>query len=72
MYNDWTELMSERKSRSLQEKGIKILRPKQILKRLLIALVEVKVGYPSENFLNEIRKIIYPLYWVKEITKKCI
>ena len=28
LYNDWTELMSERKSRSLQGKGIKILRPK--------------------------------------------
>ena len=72
MYNGCTELMSERKSRSLQGKGIKILRPKLILERLLIALAEVKVGYPSEKFLNEIRKIIYHLYWVKEITKKCI
>ena len=72
LYNDNTELMSERKSRSLQGKGIKILRPKRILKRLLIALAQVKVGYLSEKCLNKIRKIIYPLYWAKEITKECI
>ena len=71
LYNDCTELMSQRKSRSLQGKGIKILRPKKILKRLLIAIAQVKVGYLSETFLNKIRKIIYPLYWAKEITKEC-
>ena len=71
LYNDCTELMSQRKSRSLQGKGIKILRPKKILKRLLIAIAQVKVGYLSETFLNEIRKIIYSLYWAKEITKEC-
>ena len=49
---------------------LKILTPKQMLKRLPIALAQVKVGNNSENLLNEIRKIIYSLYESKEITKK--
>ena len=49
---------------------LKILTSKQMLKRLLIALVQVKAGNNSENLLNEIRQIIYSLYQSKEITKK--
>ena len=49
---------------------LKILTPKQMLKRLPIALAQVKVGNNSENLLNEIRQIIYSLYESKEITKK--
>ena len=49
---------------------IKILTPKQILQRLLIALAQVRVGKTSENLLNGIRQIIYFLYRAKEITKK--
>ena len=41
-----------------------------MLKRLPIALPQVKVGNNSENLLNEIRQIIYSLYQSKEITKK--
>ena len=41
-----------------------------MLQRLPIALAQVKAGNTSENLLNEIRKIIYSLYQVKEITKK--
>ena len=48
----------------------KILTPKQMLQRLPIALAQVKAGNNSENFLNEIRQIIYSLYQSKEITKK--
>ena len=48
----------------------KILTPKQMLRRLPIALVQVKVGNNSENLLNEIRQIVYSLYQSKEITKK--
>ena len=43
---------------------------KQMLQRLTIALAQVKAGKPSENLLNEIRQIIYPLHWEKKITKK--
>ena len=49
---------------------LKILTLKQMLKRLLIALAQVKADTNSENLLNEIRQIIYSLYQSKEITKK--
>ena len=49
---------------------IKILTPNQMLKRLPIALAQVKAGSNSENLLNEIRQIVYSLYRSKEITKK--
>ena len=35
-----------------------------------IVLAQVKAGITSENLINEIRQIIYPLYRAKEITKK--
>ena len=49
---------------------MKILLPRQMLQRLLIALVQVKTGNTSENLLNAIRETVYFLYQVKEITKK--
>ena len=49
---------------------LKILTLKQMLKRLPIALVQVKVGNNPEDLLNEIRQIVYDLYQSKEITKK--
>ena len=49
---------------------LKILTPNQMLKRLPIALAQVKAGNNSESLLNEIRQIIYSLYRSKEITKK--
>ena len=41
-----------------------------MLKRLPIALAQVKAGNFSESLLNEIRQIVYSLYRSKEITKK--
>ena len=38
-----------------------------MLQRLPITLAQVKVGNASENLLNEICQIIYPLYQEKEI-----
>ena len=49
---------------------LKVLTPNQMLKRLLIALAQVKAGNNSESLLNEIRQIVYSLYRSKEITKK--
>ena len=49
---------------------LKILTPNQMLKRLPIALAQVKAGDNSESLLNEIRRIVYSLYRSKEITKK--
>ena len=51
-------------------KGLKILTPNQMLKRLPITLAQVKAGNNSESLLNEIRQIVYSLYRSKEITKK--
>ena len=50
--------------------GLKILTPKQMLKRLPIALAQVKAGNNSESLLNGIRQIVYSLYKSKEITTK--
>ena len=49
---------------------LKILTPKQILKRLPIALAQVKAGNNSEILLNEVRQIVYSLHQSKKITKK--
>ena len=40
---------------------LKILTPNQMLKRLPIALAQVKAGNNSESLLNEIRQIVYSL-----------
>ena len=55
-----------------ETKGIrlKILTPKQMFQRLPTALAQVKAANNSENFLNEIRQIVYSLYQLKKITKK--
>ena len=41
--------------------NLKILSPKQMLERLLVALAQVKTGNTSENLQNEIRQIIYTI-----------
>ena len=53
-----------------QGEELKILTPKQMLQRLLIALAQVKAGNTSKNLLNEICQMIYFLYRAKETTKK--
>ena len=55
---------------SQEGEGVKILTPNQMLKRLPIALAQIKAGNNSESLLNEIRQIVYSLYRSKEITKK--
>ena len=60
------------RSKESQEEGeeLKILTPNQMLKRLPIALAQIKAGNNSESLLNEIRQTVYSLYRSKEITKK--
>ena len=55
---------------SQEGKGLKILTPNQMLKRLPIALAQVKACNNSESLLNEIGQIVYSLYRSKKITKK--
>ena len=57
-------------AREQEGTGLKILTPNQMLKRLPIALAQIKAVNNSESLLNEIRQITYSLYRSKEITKK--
>ena len=69
---DYDAMILEAKKLAKEEEGtgIKILTSNQMLKRLPIALAQVKAGNNSESLLNEIRQIVYSLYRSKEITKK--
>ena len=50
-------------------KGLKILTPNQMLSRLPISLAELKAGNNSEKLKNEIRQLLYSLYWSRKLTK---
>ena len=56
-------------AREQEGTGLKILTSNQMLKRLPIALAQIKTGNNSESLLNEIRQIVYYLYRSKKITK---
>ena len=47
-FNDYTSMVSEAKNKT-SGKGLKILTPKQLLQRLLIAFAQVKAGNNSGN-----------------------
>ena len=70
-YDDYSLMMFETKTKGRETKGteLKILRPRQMLQRLPIALAQVKAVNNSENLLNEIKQIVYSLYKSKQITK---
>ena len=70
MYNAFRYGIFHKLEESQEGEGLKILTPNQMLKRLPIALAQVKAGNNSESLLNEIRQIVYSLYRSKEITKK--
>lgn len=55
---------------AMKGKGIKVLPLKQMLQRLQILLTQVQASNTSKKFVNNIRQIIYPLYLVKQISKK--
>ena len=73
-FGDYVEIISNAnynaRKNETEGKGLKILSPKQMLQRLLIALAQVKAGNNSESLLNEIRQIVYSLHQSKQITKK--
>ena len=62
LLNDYSKIRSEAIYKTKQNEtkgtGLNILRPKQMLQRLPIALAQVKVSNNSENLLNEIRKAL--------------
>ena len=69
---DYSSMIFEAKKLAKEQEGegLKILTPNQMLKRLPIALAQVKAGNNSDSLLNEIRQIVYSLHRSKEITKK--
>ena len=75
-FEEYSTMVLEARRLAKEQEGtgvnemLKILTPNQMLKRLPIALAQVKAGNNSESVLNEIRQIVYSLYRSKEITKK--
>ena len=69
---DYSSMILEAKKLAKEQEGtgLKILTPNQMLKRLPMALAQIKAGNNSESLLNEIRPIVYSLYRSKEVTKK--
>ena len=63
-------LEAKKLAKEQKETGLKILTPNQMLKRLPIALGQIKADNNSERLLNKIRQILYSLYRSKQITKK--
>lgn len=61
LFDYCSEMASKAKYRGKHGKGIKILTPKQIPKRLPIVPAQLKA--------NEIRELIHSLYWANKITK---
>ena len=51
-------------------KWLKIFTPRKLLTRFPILLPQIKAGKISHNLKNDTRKILYPLYQHKKITKK--
>ena len=62
MYNAFRSGIFHTFEKSQEGEGLKILTPNQMLKRLSIALAQVKASDNSESLLNEIRQIVYSLY----------
>ena len=54
-------------NRQQQGKGLKILKPKQMLSRLPISLAQLKAGNNSKKLKNEIRQLLYSLHRSKNL-----
>ena len=74
MYNAFRSGIFHRLEESQEGTGanemLKILTPNQMLKRLPIALAQVKAGNNSESCLNEISKLFFPCIDQKKLLKK--
>ena len=70
---DMSELESEESAAERKHqpgKGLKILTPDQMLRRLPITLAQLIAGNNSEKLKNEIRQLLYSLYRSKKLTKQ--
>ena len=59
---DCISTILQAKRKAIEGTGIKILAPKQMLKRFPIAVAQANAGTISENLLNETRQIVCSLY----------
>ena len=68
---DYSSMILEAKKLAKEQEGtgLKILTPNQMLKRLQIALAQIKAGNNSESLLNEFRQIAYSLIDQKKLIK---
>ena len=57
--DNYSSMVSEARRKATKGTGLRILTPKQMLQKVLIALAQVKAGKNSENLL---RQIVYFLY----------
>ena len=70
---DMPDLESEESAvqkRNQQGKGLKMLTPNQMLRRLPLSLAQLKAGNNSEKLKNEIRQLLCSLYTSKKLTKE--
>ena len=58
---DYSSIILAAKREVIEQTGLKIVTPKQILQMLPVALAQVKYNF---------RKVVYSVYQSKEITKK--
>ena len=70
IYNAFRSGIFHRLEKSQKGEGLKILTPNQMLKRLPIALAQVKAGKNSESLLNEIRQLFILCIGQKKLLKK--
>ena len=71
--HDYGRMILEAKEQALKEKfgkGLKILTPNQMLKRLPIALAQIKAGNNSESLLNESDRLFILCIDQKKLLKK--
>ena len=74
-FDDYSTTVSETKHAPFYGKELKTLTPKQMLRRLLIALEQVNVGNiwkPTDKLTDMMWQIIYSLYQAREITRNYI
>ena len=64
------EMILDFHKQNQQGKGLKILKPNQMLSRLPITLAQSKAGNNSEKLTNEKRQLLYSLYRSKNMTKQ--
>ena len=73
MFNNYTKNVSKSiHEAKLEGKGLKMLTPNQMLKRLSIALAQIKAGNNSESLLMKSDKLFIICIDQKKLLKCCI